>query len=331
MKVLIAPLNWGLGHASRCIPLVIRYLRNRDEVVLAGDGSSLLLLRKHFPNLRYYNLAPLELRYSSGNRQVVAMLRSLPKLFRWARKDHRMLDEIVRKEAFDMVIADNRFGCYTRLTKSVYMTHQLHILLPRPWRWLEGLTERWHSRLARRFDLTWVPDYEGAENFSGDLSHGVMGWERNEVRFIGAISRFSEGIRLAKPAEKAVADKPKEYDVVILLSGLEPQRTILEQQLLGEWQGRTERVLVVRGLMNEPPTTIRKHNVTMMPYLGDEALAEALQGADTIIARSGYSTLMDLAALGVLQKATLIPTPGQTEQEYLAERLRNYNMHTITE
>ena len=310
MKVLVAPMNWGLGHASRCVPLVIRYLRNGDEVVLAGDGDSLLLLRKHFPNLRYYHLASLELRYSAGQRQVGAMLKALPGLIRWARKDHRLLEEIIRKESFDIVISDNRFGCYTRRTKSVYMTHQLHIMLPLPWRWLEGLTERWHSRLARRFTETWVPDYEGENNLSGLLSHHTTKWQNNEVRFIGPLSRFTD-YRSVTPN--------RQYEVVIVLSGPEPQRSLLEGRLLREWQGRTEQVLLVRGLMKEPQTTMRRQNVTLMPYLGDEALAEALLGAGNIIARSGYSTIMDLAALNVKNKATLIPTPGQPEQEYLAK------------
>ena len=315
MRVLVAPLNWGLGHASRCIPLVVRYLRNGDDVTLAGDGDSLLLLRKHFPNLRYYELAPLELRYSAGNRQVLSMLRALPKLVRWARKDHRRLEEIVREEAFDVVISDNRFGCFTRRTKSVYMTHQLHIMLPRPWSWMEGLVERMHSRVASRFDEVWVPDNIGENNLSGRLSHGVSARWEGRVRYIGSLSRFTDYTGV---------EPDRTYDVVAVLSGLEPQRTLLEQQLMDDWQDRDERVLIVRGLMSAPPTQVRKRNITLVPYLGDEALAAALLGAKTIIARSGYSTVMDLAALGVLQKATLIPTPGQPEQEYLKElRVKN--------
>ena len=309
MKVLIAPLNWGLGHASRCIPLVVRYLRNGDDVVLAGDGDSLLLLRKHFPNLPYYPLAPLEIRYSAGRRQVGAMLRTLPKLIRWARQDHALLEKIQEKESFDLIISDNRFGCYIRRTKCVYVTHQLHIMLPRPWRWMEGMTERMHSRVAHRFSETWVPDYEGEDNLSGNLSHHVTAWTNNTVRYIGPLSRF---------ADYAGTQAEKEYDIVAVLSGPEPQRTLLEQQVVSEWIGKTEQGLVVRGVMSAPPTEMRKQNITLIPYLGDEALAAALLGTKTIIARSGYSTIMDLATLGVLQKAQLIPTPGQPEQEYLA-------------
>lgn len=317
MRVLIAPLNWGLGHASRCIPLVVRYLRDGSDVVLAGDGDSLLLLRKHFPNLRYYPLAPLEIRYSAGNRQVAAMLRTMPKLIRWALQDHRRLDEILQQETFDIVISDNRFGCFTRRTKSVYMTHQLHIMLPKPWRWLEPLAERLHSRLASHYSETWVPDYPGEPNLSGRLGHNVSERWHDRVRYIGPLSRFADYTRVT-PGEQ--------YQTVIVLSGPEPQRTLLEQQLMDDWQGRDEQVLIVRGLMPAPPTEVHRQNITLLPYLGAEALAEALLGAKTIIARSGYSTVMDLAALGVLQKAQLIPTPGQPEQEYLAGRVQNHKI-----
>ena len=183
-------------------------------------------------------------------------------------------------------------------------------MLPKPWRWMEGITERLHSRVASRFDETWVPDYEGTENLSGELSHHVTAWMNHTVRYIGPLSRF---------ADYTAVEPDKEYDVVIVLSGPEPQRTLLEQQLLRAWQDSDAQVLLVRGLMSAPPTAVRKHNITLLPYLGDEALAAALLGAKTIIVRSGYSTVMDLAALDVLQKAQLIPTPGQPEQEYLKE------------
>ena len=131
MKILVAPLNWGLGHASRCVPLVQRLLDEGHEVILGGDGDSLTLLRKHFPKLRYVYLAPLNLRYSAGRRQVWAMLKAFPQLIRWALQDHAMLKAILREETIDQVISDNRFGLYNTQTECVYMTHQLHIMLPK--------------------------------------------------------------------------------------------------------------------------------------------------------------------------------------------------------
>ena len=158
MKILVAPLNWGLGHASRCVPLVQRMLDEGNEVILGGDGESLTLLRKHFPKLRYVYLASLNLRFSAGKRQVLAMLSALPKLILWAYKDHIMLRSILREENIDRVISDNRFGLYNKATESIYITHQLHIMLPKGWRWAEQIAARLHARIYTRFNKVWVPD-----------------------------------------------------------------------------------------------------------------------------------------------------------------------------
>lgn len=302
MKILVAPLNWGLGHASRCVLLVRRLLDEGHEVILGGDGDSLLLLRKHFPKLRYVYLAPLNLRYSAGKRQVWAVLKMMPKLMAWTWKDHVMLKAVLREEHIDQVISDNRFGLYNKSTECIYMTHQLHIMLPSGWRWLESLVERFHARIYTRFNKVWVPDYKEIEkSLAGALSH-----TKAETEYIGPLSRFTP------------TDKKGTYEVVAVLSGLEPHRTLLEKEVLARYQATEENVLIVQGLMSKPNTRIKRGTITVVPYMTDEELVEALQGAKHIIARSGYSTIMDLHALGLLGKAELIPTPGQPEQEYLA-------------
>jgi UDP:flavonoid glycosyltransferase YjiC (YdhE family) len=172
MKILVAPLNWGLGHASRCVPLVQGFLDEGHEVILGGDGESLTLLRRHFPKLRYVYLAPLNLRYSRGSRQVFAMLRALPRLIAWSIKDHALLRAVLREEPFDRIVSDNRFGLFVKRPQTTYMTHQLHIMLPKGWQWLEPLAERLHARIYRRFDEVWVPDYEDPEkSLAGEMSH----------------------------------------------------------------------------------------------------------------------------------------------------------------
>ena len=320
MKILVAPLNWGLGHASRCVPLVQQFIDEGHEVIIGGDGVSLTLLRRHFPKLRYVYLAPLNLRYGKGKRQVWAMVKAMPHLLSWAMKDHAILQAVLREERFDMVLSDNRFGLYPSKKskeanpnlRSVYMTHQLHIFLPRGWRWLERLAERLHARVCAKYNEVWVPDYEEIErSLSGELGHPKISGFRiqdSEVRYIGPQSRF-------KPYRDVRTDS---YDIVAVLSGLEPQRTILEREIAVRYAGKEERVLIVQGLLNRPNTRMKRGNITLVPYLGDEELAGVLHGARHIIARSGYSTIMDLEALGVLEKAELIPTPGQSEQEYLA-------------
>jgi len=331
MKILVAPLNWGLGHASRCVPLVRRLLDEGHEVILGGDGESLTLLRAHFPKLRYVYLAPLHLRYSKGRSQVGAMLCALPKLLWWAIKDHAILKAVLKEEHFDQVISDNRFGLYSVNERSersvlcqanpvcIYMTHQLHIMLPKGWKWLEPLVARLHARIYMRYNKVWVPDYEEPEkSLAGDLSRVPSSFHLSPFAFqyIGPLSRFST----ANDQRPTASDK---YDIVAVLSGLEPHRTLLEQDIIARYAGSS--VLIVQGLMHRPNTRIKRGYITIVPRMDDAELAEVLRNAKHIIARSGYSTIMDLDALGILDKAELIPTPGQPEQEYLAARFVEKN------
>ena len=315
MKVLVAPLNWGLGHAARCVPLVNRFIAQGNEVVLGGDGESLVLLQKHFPTLPVVRLADLSLSYSAGGSQVGAMLRALPKIVRAAWADHRLLGELLDREPFDLVVSDNRFGLFSQRTRCVYVTHQLHIRLPRMYRWLEPLAARLHGWVGRHYAEVWVPDYEDVErSLSGELGHPKkQGY--GSVRYIGPLSRFEGLIEPMKPSRIG------SFEVVAVLSGLEPQRSMLEEEIVSRYVGREERVLIVEGKPSKPMLQISKANITIVPYMDDVQLMAMLQQAQRIIARSGYSTIMDLATLHLLDKAELIATPGQSEQEYLAHRV----------
>ena len=321
MKILVAPLNWGLGHASRCVPLVHRFLEQGHEVILGGDGESLALLRKHFPKLRYVYLAPLNLRYSKRRSQVGAMLCAFPKIIAWSIKDHVLLKAILREEHIDRIVSDNRFGLYTNdKSECVYMTHQLHIMLPRGWKWLEPLAARLHARIYTRYNKVWVPDFEDPEkSLAGELSRLPSSIHHSPftIQYIGPLSRF--------PKEIPSSPNTPKYDVVAVLSGLEPQRTMLEKEIIARYTSPSLQggegvgsVLIVQGLINRPNTRIKRGKLTMVPYMNDAELTAALMGTKHIIARSGYSTIMDLHALGLLEKAELIPTPGQPEQEHLA-------------
>ena len=131
MKILIAPLNWGLGHATRCIPLIRQYIATGDEVVLGGDGESIMLLHRTFPNLRIIDLPSLELRYTYNAQQYGFYLRAIPALIRFTIADHYYLRQRLAIEHFDLIISDNRFGLFSRQTHCVYMTHQLYVQLPK--------------------------------------------------------------------------------------------------------------------------------------------------------------------------------------------------------
>ncbi len=328
MKILVAPLNWGLGHASRCVPLIHRLLDEGHEVVIGGDGMSFTLLRKHFPKLRYVYLAPLDLHYSRSGNQTWAMLKAIPRLLLWRNKDRSMLKAILQEEHFDQVISDNRPGLYNKQVECIYITHQLQIRLTKTWQWAEATASRIHARMYTRFNKVWIPDYEDINHsLAGELSHPSnlrLSRKMTAFQYIGPLSRFHSPIP-HKPS-------PINYEVVAVLSGLEPQRTLLEQELIERYSGKEERVLIVQGLVNHPNTRIKRGNLTIVPSMADAELVPALLNARHIIARSGYSTIMDLEALGLLSVGNnkplpvhieLIPTPGQPEQEYLAVWLKD--------
>jgi hypothetical protein len=259
------------------------------------------------------------------------MLKALPKLFLWSLKDHAMLQAVLREEPIDYVLSDNRFGLYINRPSTndhrpttIYLTHQLHIMLPRPWRWLEPLVARLHARIYTRFNKVWIPDYEETDkSLAGELSHPkelkIKNYEL-KIQYIGPLSRFEDYDR---SQDNPIAQN---YTVVAVLSGLEPHRTLLEKEIVARYLDTDEQVLIVQGLVNRPNTRFKRRNITLVPSITDTELVPVLMNAKHIIARSGYSTIMDLHALGLLPSKNetpspqieLIPTPGQPEQEYLS-------------
>lgn len=314
MKILVAPLNWGLGHATRCVPIIRYYLSQGDEVVLGGNGDSILLLQRTFPNLRVVDLPPLELHYDEDTKQRRFYWRAIPLLIRFTIADHYYLRQLLAREHFDRVVSDNRFGLFSRDVYRVYITHQLYPILPKRLRLFQPIVRALHKWICTRYDEVWVPDYaEINRSLSGALSHG--GCLDEKVQYVGPLSRFSH-------SSTQLFNTTPSYSILAILSGLEPQRTIFERQLLERFADCGEQVLLIKGKLREAATVIRKNTITIMPSIKDDDLVAAVQEVDKIIARSGYSTIMDLEVLGVLAKAELHPTPGQSEQEYLADWIK---------
>jgi UDP:flavonoid glycosyltransferase YjiC (YdhE family) len=308
-----------LGHATRCIPLIRQYMAQGHEVVLGGDGESLMLLRKTFPELRAIDLPSLELRYAENAKQRGFYLCAIPALIRFTIADHYYLRQQLAIEHFDRVISDNRFGLFSRQTYSIYMTHQLYVQLPKRLKIFEPLARAIHACIYKRYKEVWVPDYADTENnLAGDLAHG--GCFDRRARYIGPLSRFGSSEAGVQPVALGVHNPASEYPIMAVLSGLEPQRTLFEQELVARFKESQQPVLIVRGKIGGPATATHVGAVTLLPHISDEELLPLLQQADKIIVRSGYSTIMDLAVLGLLHKAEFHPTPGQSEQEYLASK-----------
>ena len=297
-KILIAPLNWGLGHATRCMPLIDELLRQGADVSLASDGAALHLLQKEYPGLPAFQLPAFDIQYPTSN-MGFNMLSQTNKIRKAIRADHRALEQIVAEQNFQAIISDNRFGCYHASTYNIFMTHQLNIKAP--FRLAEKLIARWNKKMIQAFDFCWVPDYENAPRLSGDLSFPAP---IDNVRYIGALSRFK------------IKDEPDNVrDVLVILSGPEPQRTYLETAILQQAKQLNYSFLIVRGKMEDSSRKKTEAHIEVVGHLTSKDLNAAINNSKYIVSRSGYSTIMDLAALEKV--AILIPTPGQTEQEYL--------------
>ena len=306
MKILICPLNWGLGHATRCVPLIRQLLAGGHEPVLVSDGFPLEFLRQGFPSLRIIEYPSYSIHYASGKSQVSAMIVQLPNIIRGILKEHTWLKNKLKTEHFDQVISDNRFGMWNKGVHSIYITHQLMVKMPKGMEFLESVVHLIHKGIITRYNECWIPDTLEDGGLSGDLSHKYP-LPKNAM-FIGTLSRF-QGIN--------TININTDFEVVAIISGIEPQRTLFEEHLTESFRNATHKTLLITG---QPQTEKRENNignVTIVSHLPDTELASVLLGATRIISRSGYSTIMDLDALGCLGKAELIATPGQTEQEYL--------------
>lgn len=303
-RVLLAPLDWGLGHATRCIPIVEELIRQRFTVILAGNGESLSLLQHEFPTLQSFSLPPYNPMYTTSGTMVWKMAMQVPKFLHAIVSEQRAADQIAEDEKIDIIISDNRYGCWSTRTKNIFITHQVQILMPAGFGWMSGFVNWVNRKAIRKFDRCWIPDTAGDDNLSGEMSKLF----EYPIDFIGPLSRL-------KPA----ANPEKKFDLLILLSGPEPQRSVLEKLLVDQLvDTNTTRIAVIRGTRDRMLQYPR--GVTVVDLASTGEVGEMMAGAELIIARSGYSTVMDLIKLR--KKAIFIPTPGQTEQEYLAERMK---------
>ena len=308
-NILICPLNWGLGHATRCVPIIRALCNQGHKVIIAADKGPLAFLRKAFPNLEFIELPGFEPRYSRSNTQVFKLMASFPKALIAFRKDHKAVESIVKSHKIDVVISDNRFGCWSNEVPSVFITHQLHIQVPKIWRWATPFINIFNNSYINKYDEVWVPDSEYEPSLGGELSHPAP--SRYKISYIGNLSRF-------KAENQEVTEKSIKY--LVILSGPEPQRTMLEELVLKQAQQIKDKVLILRAKpdFKDLPDNI-PGNVKMFNHVDDEMFVKLVNSAENIVCRGGYSSLMDLVRLN--KSAYLVPTPGQTEQEYLAKHL----------
>ena len=300
--ILVAPLNWGLGHATRCIPIIKALLESNYNVLIASDGVALSLLREEFPDLPFKELPGYNISYSKKKHLFKAqMLLQSPRMLKAAKQERKLVDQWVSEGLVDGIISDNRLGVRSKKVYSVFITHQLEVLSGTT----TGISSKLHKQIIKRFDACWVPDHKAKPNLSGRLGHPAK--PPKNTTYIGALSRFEK------------KELPITQDYLILLSGPEPQRTLLEELLLESFADTDKRVLCVLGKTDQPQSRYKHGNIEVVTFMTSKELEAAINSSELVISRSGYTTIMDLAALE--KKALFIPTPGQYEQEYLAKKL----------
>lgn len=306
-SALISVLDWGLGHATRCIP-IIRALKKRGfNVVIATDGAPMAMLKKEFPNTEFLQLRGYNIRYASQKAfSLASILRQLPKIISLINFEKKWIKVLLKERHFDVIISDNRPGFYHPEVKSIYLTHQLNIQTGN--NFLNRIANFIHKRITSPFNECWVPDSPD-HLLTGKLS---LTNDHLPIKFIGPLSQFNNINGNQSPI--------KNIDLLFVLSGPEPQRSIFENKILKSLETYSGSAVVVRGLpLIQNTLQHSSKNITLINYASAEELFHLLQRAKWIIGRSGYTSVMDYSYLKV--KALFVPTPGQTEQEYLAIHL----------
>lgn len=299
LKIIVAPLNWGLGHASRSLAITDKLLDYGHEVIFASDGESLDLIHKNFPGKASYELPGYGLKYRYSN-ELYSLIDNLPGIIKAIKDEKQQAEKICSELNPDVIISDSRFGFRSRSCLSVLVTHQLNLKTKYIiTRWLGNSVNRYW---INKFDQCWIPDR--ADNIlSGHLtkSHGF-----SHTKFIGPISTFKK------------IEQEKDIDLLIVLSGPEPARTRFEARLINHYIDYRDRVVLVRGTKSGQTITIpRQWEIHDM--LDRTELNNLVCRANHIVGRSGYSSIMDYYSID--RGACLVPTPGQAEQEYLARHL----------
>lgn len=309
LNILVCPLDWGLGHASRDIPIIKELLRRGHHVMVAGGKNPKEIICKEFPDIEYIPFASLKITYPKKGSMAFHFIKMLPRFIFSIRKEHVQLKRIIKENNIDVVISDNRFGLWSKTTYSVFITHQVMIKMPQKLKFAEYWMYRINRFFIYKYNRCWIPDNDLMPYLAGDLSHKYS--LNGKTSYVGLLSRFSKRI------EKKEVYFSEHFEVMAILSGPEPYRSDFEKLLIKQMQRLSCRCLLVKGVPEKTPIRQEINNVVIYSHLDTDTMLRAIKNSNNLICRAGYSTIMDLIALK--RTAVLVPTPGQTEQEYLAE------------
>lgn len=304
-NILYGVFDWGLGHATRSKPLITALLERGHKVEFITTGRALKVLQQHFgTECSYRDVPSIVSPYTDKENFALNFALSTPKMLASLSRARKISKKIIKDNDYDIVISDCRYDVYGKRKNSYLINHQLRFAAPTG---TETFVEAWLAYRMERYHRIIVPDYKSSKyNLSGRLSHKMKLIPKKRIVYIGHLSQL-----------KKKKNVNKDIDYFITLTGPEPQRSILEKKVFKQAGKLSGRVVIAGGNPDKQKVEIPE-NVEYYPYLGTEEMEEMMNRTKFFISRSGYTSMMELAETGI-EKALLIPTPGQTEQEYLAE------------
>jgi len=305
MKIIYGVCSWGLGHATRSLPVIRKLIDEDNEIAIISNGRSLELLKKELgDNIEYIDMPDYPMLLSENAKQFMAKsMIYWPVFIRKMQKGLHQLTKMLEHKPCDRIISDARYDIYSKKIPSFFISHQIRIMNPLRIRMFETGSEIYNLFFFKRFRRVIVPDYK-EDNLSGDLSHNLRKLDENKIDYVGVLSDFQK------------KKTKKDIDYLISISGPEPQRTMLEKKLLPQVNQLDGNIVITLG-KTEQQDKLKKENIKTYAFLPKEQREDFLNRAKLVISRSGYSTILDLAVIGT--KALMTPTPGQIEQEYLAQ------------
>ena len=319
MKIVYSVCSWGLGHATRSLPVIRKLIDEGNELTIISHDRTLELLKKELgKNLDYRDIPDYPMLLSENSRQFMAKSAVYwPNFVYRMRRGLTKVTKMLKNDKYDLIISDGRYDSYSKRIPSFLITHQIRILNPLRMGMFERGSEIFNLFFFKRFVGVLIPDFEDEDNLSGDLSHNLHRIDESKLHYVGVLSDFK------KKSTK------KDIDYLISITGPEPQRSILQNKLLPEINKLDGKVVVTLG-KTEEKDMIKKDNVETYSFMTKEERENILNRSKLVVSRSGYSTILDLAVIG--NKALMTPTPGQTEQEYLAKHHnRKKNFYSVNQ
>ena len=306
MKVIYAVCEWGLGHATRSLPVIRKLIKEGHEVSIISEGRSLELLKKELGDniSEYISIPGYPMLLSENSRQFMAKSAIYwPNFIRRMVRGLATLTKILKNRECNLIISDGRYDMYSKEIPSYFISHQMRIMNPLRMQMFERGSEIFNLFFFKRYRGVIIPDFK-EDSLSGDLSHNLNRIDENELHYVGVLSDFEK------------KGKTKDIDYLASISGPEPQRTMFEKKILNQIDNLSGKIVVTLG-KTEGTEEFKDKDIETYSFLSKERREDILNRSKMVISRSGYSTILDLAVIGC--KALMVPTPGQIEQEYLGK------------